>query len=62
MSALIVPALAIGGVYLIYEGLTRKKRSSSSSFSSRKHTSSSNYSSSSLKSRHKLSASSIKRN
>lgn len=62
MSALIVPALAIGGVYLIYEGLTRKKRSSSSSSSSRKHTSSSNSSSSSSKSRHKISASSKKRN
>ena len=39
MSALIIPALAIGGVYLIYEGLTKKNRSSnsSSSSSSRKH-------------------------
>jgi hypothetical protein len=34
MSALIVPALAVGGVYLIYSGLTKKKHSNHSSSSS----------------------------
>ena len=34
MNALIVPALAVGGVYLLYSGLTKKKSSNSSSSSS----------------------------
>ena len=40
MSGLILPALAIGGVYILYDGLTKKKRHSRSS-SSPRHTPSS---------------------
>ena len=34
MSQLIIPALALGGVYLLYEGMTKKKKHSSHSSSS----------------------------
>lgn len=56
MSGIIIPALAIGGVYLIYEGMTKKKhkkskRSSSSSSNSRSNSSSSSSPSSSSSSR-----------
>lgn len=63
MSAIIIPALAIGGVYLIYEGMTKKKhkkskRRSSSSSSSSPSPSSSSSSSSRSRSRSDSSASS----
>ena len=52
MSQLILPAIALGGVYLIYEGLTKKKKSKhhsdSSSSSSDSDSSSSSSSSSSF--------------
>jgi len=31
MSGLILPALAIGGVYILYDGLTKKKHKTHSS-------------------------------
>ena len=34
MSQLIIPALALGGVYLLYEGMTKKRKHSSHSSSS----------------------------
>jgi len=62
MSQLIIPAIALGGVYLIYEGLTKKKKSkhhsSSSSSSSGSSSSSSSGSSSSSSRKHKSPSSS----
>lgn len=49
MSGLILPALAIGGVYILYDGLTKKKHKSHSS----SYRSSSSYSSSSRTRRHR---------
>jgi hypothetical protein len=63
MSALILPALAIGGVYLIYAGLTKKKRSSHSSSSSNKSSkklTSKSSSSSVNKTKHHKQASSVR--
>ena len=46
MSQLIIPALALGGVYLLYEGLTKKKKSKHHSHSSSSSSGSSSSSSS----------------
>lgn len=53
MSGFIVPAIAIGGVYLLYEGFTKKKSKNHSSSSTSSSTSKNRSSSSSHTKKHK---------
>jgi hypothetical protein len=60
MSSLIIPALALGGVYLIYSGLTKKDKKNSSSSSDSINTKRSSRKNSNIKKRSTSSLSNIK--